>query len=59
MPRRLRLLAGLVVALLAVSGVAAAQIVPPEPIPPWPCDVCPRPDPNVVIEDYRVEIIED
>ncbi len=59
MTRRLRLLAGLVVALLAVPGVAAAQIVPPEPIPPWPCDVCPRPDPNVVIADYRVDTVID
>ena len=59
MTRRLRLLAGLVVALLAVPGVAAAQIVPPEPIPPWPCDICPRPDPNVVIADYRVEALID
>ncbi len=59
MTRRLRLLAGLVVGLLAVPGVAAAQIVPPEPIPPWPCDLCPRPDPNVVIADYRVEALID
>jgi Ca-activated chloride channel homolog len=57
MSRRLRLLAGLVVALLAVPGVAAAQIVEPPPVPPWPCDVCPRPDPDVVIEDYRIETL--
>ena len=59
MTRRLRLLTGLVVVLLAVPGVAAAQIVPPDPMPPWPCDVCPRPDPNVVIADYRVEALID
>ena len=59
MTRRLRLLAGLVVVLLALPAAAAAQIVPPEPMPPWPCDVCPRPDPNVVIADYRVEALID
>ncbi|MFH1329471.1 MAG: VIT domain-containing protein, partial [Actinomycetota bacterium] len=59
MTRRLRLLTGLVVVLLAVPGAAAAQIVPPEPPPPWPCDLCPRPNPDVVIEDYRVEALID
>ncbi|MBN2113290.1 MAG: VWA domain-containing protein [Acidimicrobiia bacterium] len=57
MTRRLRLLAGLVVALLALPGAAAAQIVPPEPIPPWPCPDCRPPSPEVVIEDYRVETL--
>jgi Ca-activated chloride channel family protein len=56
---RLRLLTGIVVLLLVVPGVAAAQIVPPEPIPPWPCPDCRPPDPNVVIEDYRVEALID
>jgi Ca-activated chloride channel family protein len=59
MPRRLRLLAGFVVALLALPGVAAAQIVPPEPIPPWPCPDCRPPSPDVVIEDYRMEAVID
>jgi len=57
MTRRLRLLAGLVVAWLAVTGAAAAQIVPPEPIPPWPCPDCRPPSPEVVVADYRVETL--
>lgn len=59
MTRRLRLLTGLVVVLLAVPGAAAAQIVPPDPMPPWPCPDCRPPSPDVVIEDYRVEVLID
>ena len=59
MTRRLHVLAGLVAVLLAIPVAATAQIAPPEPIPPWPCDLCPRPNPDIVIEDYRVEVLID
>ncbi|MBM3695296.1 MAG: VWA domain-containing protein [Actinobacteria bacterium] len=59
MTRRLRLLAGLVAALLSVPAAAAAQIVPPLPPPPWPCPDCRPPNPEVVIADYRVEALID